>query len=101
LGSPAFNKPGHIIPHQCYGVHVKNPDNRLAHHLLDWRVIENEKNEEKRKRLIIARTNYLTQNTFSYRHQPGIEITRLIQYAKEKKNYSLRKPDKPLEMPLT
>jgi hypothetical protein len=101
LGSPAFNQSGHIIPHQFYGVRGKNPDNRLSYHPLDWRVLEKEENEEKPKRLIIARTNYLTQQTFSYHHQLSKDILRLIEYAKQKKKYSLRKPDKPLEMPLS
>lgn len=99
-GSVAFDKPGHIIPHQYFGFHYQNADNSISHHPLNWTNLNKHPGPEKR-RLIIARTNYLSQSTFSYHPRPSREIMRLINVAKVDKRYSMKKPEKPLRMPLS
>ena len=99
-GSPASDKPGHIISHQFFGIHYKNAYDGLSHHPLNWITLKKHSGPE-RDRLIIARTNYLSQPTFSYHPRPSREITRLINIAKEQKRYSMEKPEKPLKMPLS
>ena len=99
-GSAAYDKPGHTIPHQFFGVHYKNGFDNLSHHPLNW-ISLNKHPAPERKRLIIARTNYLSQPTVSYHPRPSREIMRLINIAMDQKRYSMEKPEKPLKMPLS
>lgn len=89
----------HIASHPYVGHYGETPDNSQSHDSLHPETLKST-TKEQRKKLIVARANYLTQCAYGARLDLSLNLSACIDNAKAEKRCSLQKPDKVLEMPL-